>query len=439
MNRIRRASVLIIVLWTCTGLVGVALLFGHSMLMNYRAADNNLAGRQAELAIDGTARYIASLLAGAQTPGVFPEITSYESERLVIGEATVWILGRPEDSPDGLVRAFGLVDEASKININVATAAMLRAIPGMTEELAASIIDWRDPDDEVTANGAESETYLTKNPAYACKNAPFESVEELALVHGATEEILLGEDANLNGVLDPSEDDGDSNLPPDNSDGRLDFGILEYVTTFSREPNTRADGSARININQQREELQTLLSETFGETRAQEIIGLLGANPPPMSSTLEFFVRSQMTEAEFGQIADAITTVAGDYIPGRVNIHTASEAVLACIPGITAAASSVVAARLGRLGGDTNIAWIAAVIGPENSAAAGPFITGQSWQVSADLAAVGRHGRGYRRVRVVIDQSTRTPRVIYRRNLSSLGWALGGGIREEFLTAGSQR
>ena len=70
--------------------------------------------------------------------------------------------------------------------------------------------------------------------------------------------------------------------------------------------------------------------------------------------------------------------------------------------------------------------------------------------MTADIAAVGRHGRGYRRVKVVIDNnphppaaasttttttaattSAITPRVIYRRNLSPLGWALGADVRKE--------
>jgi len=59
-----------------------------------------------------------------------------------------------------------------------------------------------------------------------------------------TTEILYGEDTNLNGVLDPNENDGDVSLPTDNRDGRLDAGLLEYVTVYTRQPNTGSDGSA---------------------------------------------------------------------------------------------------------------------------------------------------------------------------------------------------
>ncbi len=46
-------SVLVVVLVVCLGLVSLALVLGHSMLMAYRGADNELAGRQADAATLG--------------------------------------------------------------------------------------------------------------------------------------------------------------------------------------------------------------------------------------------------------------------------------------------------------------------------------------------------------------------------------------------------
>ena len=62
-------------------------------------------------------------------------------------------------------------------------------------------LHWRDGDSEVTGGGAEDETYSRRTPSHRCKNAPFESVEELRWVSGMTTEILYGEDANRNGLL----------------------------------------------------------------------------------------------------------------------------------------------------------------------------------------------------------------------------------------------
>ncbi len=426
-------SVLIVVLWACVGLVSIALLFGHSMLMSYRGADNDLAGRQADQAIEGAARYAESLLGNPTMPGVLPEASTYKGEAVPVGEATFWIFGTPADTLAGTAGEYGFVDEAAKLNINTATLEMLKALPGMTEEFAAAIIDWRDTDDDVTPGGAESSAYAQKKPACKAKNAPFESVGELALVNGATREILYGEDANLNGALDPNEDDSGTNLPADNGDGKLDGGILSYVTVFSREPNKQADGTARINISQPppNEALRTLLTGKFGEERGGAILAAVG--PATVRSALEFFQRSRMKEEEFGQIVDALTTKTGDWLPGLINVNTAGAAVLACVPGIgTEKAAAVVSARQSRTVQDTNIAWVAAALGAQGVGQAGPFLTGQSWQASVDVAAVGRHGRGYRRTRFVIDTSTETPRIVYRRNLAPLGWALGSTVRQDF-------
>ncbi len=431
MPRSNRGSVLILVLWASVGLVSMALLFGHAMLMTYRGADNDLAGRQAEQAIEGAVRYAESLFVNPTVPGVLPEVSSYEGEAVAVGEATFWFFGTPADTTAGTQGEYGLVDEAAKLNLNTATLEMLKLLPGMTDDFAAAIIDWRDADDDVTFGGAESSTYAQKNPSYKAKNAPFESIEELALVSGATREILYGEDANLNGALDPNEDDGEKNAPADNSDGKLDAGLLAYVTVFSREPNKQADGTARINIGQPgpNDPLDTLLTDKFGVGRAQDIKADLGA--APLRSVLEFYVRSRMKADEFAKIVDALTVKTGDYLTGLINVNTAGAAVLACVPGIgTDKAAKLLSARQSRTTADTNIAWVADTLGAQGAVQAGPYLTGQSWQAGADVAAVGRHGRGYRRTKFVIDTSTGAPRIIYRRNLAPLGWALGSTVRQ---------
>ena len=62
-------------------------------------------------------------------------------------------------------------------------------------------------------------------------------------------ESLYGEDANLNGILDANENDGDTTAPSDNRDGILDCGILEYSTVYTHEPTKMTNGTtARYNI-----------------------------------------------------------------------------------------------------------------------------------------------------------------------------------------------
>jgi hypothetical protein len=87
---------------------------------------------------------------------------------------------------------------------------------------------------------------------------------------------------------------------------------------------------------------------------------------------------------------------------------------------------------LGRTQPDTSLSWVVDVLGPTIAQSVGRYLTGCSYQATADVAAVGQGGRGYRRTRFVIDTRTTTPTVIYRRNLTSLGWALGSDVRQQF-------
>ncbi len=51
--------------------------------------------------------------------------------------------------------------------------------------LADAVVDWIDPDDEITEqNGAEESVYLSADPPYLTANQPFSHIAELALVEG---------------------------------------------------------------------------------------------------------------------------------------------------------------------------------------------------------------------------------------------------------------
>lgn len=89
---------------------------------------------------------------------------------------------------------FYIEDEERRINLNTATKSMLDKL-GLKEDIVCAIIDWRDEDNKITKpDGVEDEYYQSLNRPYHCKNAPFESIEELLLVKGVSSEILYGED-----------------------------------------------------------------------------------------------------------------------------------------------------------------------------------------------------------------------------------------------------
>lgn len=96
---------------------------------------------------------------------------------------------------------YGPDGEEGKINLNGLLAgnykvlSQLIVLMGFEESvgdtIAAAAVDWHDADDvPLSPLGAEKDYYASLQPAYPCKNKPFESVAEILLVKGMTPEIF---------------------------------------------------------------------------------------------------------------------------------------------------------------------------------------------------------------------------------------------------------
>jgi len=281
-------TVLIVTIWVVLVLAGLALVFARSMRVAAIVAANHVASLEAECVAIGASEHIMAKLASSSEDESSDLMDSEPYEAMQVGEGYFWVLRSNLEEDDKF--DYGLTDEAGKINLNSASLEMLLRLPGMTAELAASIIDWRDEDSEISAGGAESEYYLLQAEPYNCKNAPFETVDEILLVKGASEELLYGEDTNLNGVLDDHENDGDLSEPSDNRNGRLDAGFYDYVTVYSVESNLDSQGNERININDagSRADIQSALQEILTEDRALEVMNVIPTRPS-FENVLDFY------------------------------------------------------------------------------------------------------------------------------------------------------
>jgi type II secretory pathway component PulK len=420
----RSGTVLIVTIWVVLVLAGLALVFAQSMRVSEAVAANHVASLQAECLASGALEYLlAKLSASEEEQGTSSDTTdSYAA--LQVGEGYFWILRSNLESDREF--DYGLTNESNKINLNSASQEMLQRLPGMTAELAASIIDWRDSDSEVTTGGAEDEYYLLQPNAYHCKNAPLETVDEILLIKGASEELLYGEDTNLNGILDDCENDGDLSDPPDNRNGRLDAGFYDYVTVYSVESNVDAQGNARININSggARSNLRSALQKVVSEERALEIMGLVPTSPN-YTNIIDFYFRTSMKPEEFSQIADQLTTSDQQTLPGLVNVNTAPKAVLLCLPGLEESdVEALLSYRSAHSDQLTSIAWVAQALDRNKAVGIGSYITTRSSQYSADIVCLSGNGRAYKRYKAVIDTQGSTPRVVYWKTLTRFGWPL---------------
>jgi len=183
----------------------------------------------------------------------------------------------PALSEDGILRGefirYGLVDESTKLNLRWVLQAdlqqpgagrmILMRLPGVTEEVADSILDWIDDSSyEPREFGAKDEYYESLDPPYFTRMGIPDSLDELLLVRGVTPQLLYGIDWNRNGVVDLGEPDEYSLEEFGVTDGSLNLGLISYLTLDSRESMLTPDGFRKINVNMEDlTELRALLGE----------------------------------------------------------------------------------------------------------------------------------------------------------------------------------
>lgn len=318
-----RGVALVVVLWIAAILTFLLYAFLVEMQSEAALADGYVHRKKAEqLALSATDKMVATLAADTATHQKLGDSWSHsETEwyEVELGDG-VFTAIHPAYK-DNKVR-WGLIDEASKININVAPKEWLLRLPGMTEEIADSILDWRDADENQSPSGAESTYYAALQPGYQCKNAPFETVEELLFVRGVTAALFWGEDRNQNGILDPNEDE--------DKDGEMDWGFYPFVTVYSTEKNVRADGQPRLDLNAGRQNFQRELGDVLDGPTIQRMM-----THPPFQSVAHLLDVEGMTPEKFRKVVDRVTVLGNATdLPGVVNVNTAPKQVLVCLPNI---------------------------------------------------------------------------------------------------------
>jgi general secretion pathway protein K len=102
--------------------------------------------------------------------------------KLSVGDATVDI---------------SVMNESGKVDLNFGSAQILQRLLAAagadnrrSAEIAAAILDWRDPDNLHRLNGAEAQAYRSMRLGYEPANANFESIDELRLVLGMDSELF---------------------------------------------------------------------------------------------------------------------------------------------------------------------------------------------------------------------------------------------------------
>jgi type II secretory pathway component PulK len=258
---------------------------------------------------------------------------------------------------------YGLVDEASRVNINGADETMLMQLPNMTDELAQSLLDWCDADAAPHPLGAEEDYYQSLPEPRHPKNGPLRSMRELLLVRGWPQ------------VLDAARPDpytrfSDENRPASSMDPEDARALLESLTVWSADENLAPDGQKKMDLSSV--DVATLKQRlsALSDLEAQSIVahrtsgsysapldllsvmeaqagasqqgqggqpggqngqnGMPGGNPASQKPQKKAFELKRVAEIiDYFTVGDATKEKAG-----LVNINTAPREVLRAIPNV---------------------------------------------------------------------------------------------------------
>jgi len=193
-----RGFALLVVLLVLALVAVVGAEFAYSMRLEasaVRAYKSGIIGvHLAETAIEQAIREIV-----ADAPYVAEDddglLTFYTNDRRPLPR-----LRRAKAELPGGQYSYRITDEEARVNLNTTQPQIvdrLLSTIGLEKEVRDTIVDsiqdWRDPNDEHRANGAESDDYYLKLPIpYRAHNANLESITELLQIKGITPEIYNG-------------------------------------------------------------------------------------------------------------------------------------------------------------------------------------------------------------------------------------------------------
>jgi type II secretory pathway component PulK len=533
----RRGFVILAVLLVIVLLSLAAYQYSDAMVAEARMADRIRKNAEAHALADSGVQYCAAVLSSPDAlagilsnnpydnPSVFQGRTVQEAAAgRRQGHFSIVSVDYTQDPASGSYPTrFGVIDEAGRINLNALVLLdpsgkiahdVLMQLPNMTEDVANSIIDWIDTDEDPRPGGAETQYYSALTPSYRCKNGPLDSLEELLLVKGVTPTLLFGSDSNHTGNV---------------SSG--DAGWAPYLTVYSHEQNVDSQGNVRINLNSR--DLATLYSQLQGavgpdlaafilayrmydvttpggsqggsrggpsgsqpgasmnsssnsmrgtltlslqtlSTAApggvpgtmEELASLVQkgtANARPQRSIPSAFALINATVSVPGQsgqptkiytspladkskvrdllpaLLDETTTVSQSDLPGRININTASDTVLRCLPGLSDQDIQMVIDRrppTNTLDAPDPIyqtpAWLYTEAGlqPQTIQTLERYITTRSQVYRVQSIGYFDNGGPMVRVEAVIDTNQGKPRILYYRDLTQLGRAFESMLQQ---------
>ena len=478
-------SILVIVI--LSSMVAVSLLYASKSAETASAAGEQ--GEQAWLAAMSGINYTVNVLLSFEQGNTdWKDNSELFKDKFIFNDGrdkwyfSVYSWNGSEDSQDSIV--YGVKDEAGKLNLKYLPAEVKKSAEGtslfeaLNEETSASgisyemddltgdlldsygkdiqengdieISDISDSKDVVSTSSLNTETNtITQTQTEtsqtnliplligSSKVPEFEFLDAYIVSQGYNIRVLYGKDLDMNFQTDSgTEAVGAVFQEGVSSFGALGMGLRHWLTTASYDLNTDSLGTQRINLNDTNASLNSLnLSpETLAYIEAMRRNQRQIRNPAQLlSATEELQDESgnlrkytvELTESEMAIIFDKCTTIPELYLPGLININTASKEVLEVLPGVSEEiAESIVSSRESLMSDQLNTpAWLLEMnlLTREELQNIYPYITARSRQYYFNIVAYSLPTGRYRVLEVIVDTASTPAQILMIRDLTRLG------------------
>lgn len=266
--------------------------------------------RAAQAAAQAGLAYALPVLARAET-----NVATSTDEWFTLGQtgATEFVLGPASFR-------LQILDNNALADLNTADLEQLRRM-NLAEDQIEALLDWREEQLQPRTQGAKDEFYNALPTPYNTRLQDFETIDEILLVRGFTPELLYQPPTEVSG-----------NVLATGLSTEEQPALADLLTIGTRVPNTRADGSARVNANTA--QIQQLTQAGLRPQAAQAIVQR--RNTAGTFAGLAAILQTPgLNNQDVQAVLDNLTTTNENFLRGRLNLNTVTEPVLNTLPEIT--------------------------------------------------------------------------------------------------------
>ncbi|GAB4459643.1 MAG: hypothetical protein OHK0029_22460 [Armatimonadaceae bacterium] len=306
----QRGMVLVQALVVIAGLAALMAALAANQRAMIQSTLDQMRQRRAEVAAQSAVARAVAVLQNSN-----PNLVTLNDEWATLGDN-----GNQEFELGNSTFRLQIIDANSLVNVNVATEAQLQLLP-LTPEQVSSLLDWRDAEVQPRSDGAKDEYYNSLTTAYNTRLSRLTTLSELLLIRGWTARgLYTGQtDAVTVTTATPATDSEGNPLP-----------LIGLLTADGGVPNTTADGGTRINFGQANLNAQAIQQFGVPPQIADQII-----NAAPYTSFLELLTQPGVSGDIQQRFLENVTFVNTNRLEGKINVNTATQAVLETIPNMT--------------------------------------------------------------------------------------------------------